>query len=349
MRLGALHVVGLGPLEDLTFRFADEDGKTPGVGVVLGGSGVGKTSLLTAIASTRPGHAVAFPRRGDDAPFAVADWIAGDDDPARPHPLRVASPGAVLEDDEVGAAMRRREQAVFDRRAAEGGFVLCSFSGARWFSKSPLVLSAPERSVARYDVRTPAALDDPTRADLARPTKQVLSYASIAAALSGRDAPGTPHAARAAALERALAGAVTRLTTLADCKYVGTDPATLEPIFERAGGAQVRFDDLPTGARHLASFAALPLRMLHAAYPDRDPLDAEGVVLIDDVDVHLDPTAHEPLAAALREALPRVQWIVTTASRAVAGGCDPPHVMVLRQMPVTAKIELFAGDQAVIH
>jgi len=222
-------------------------------------------------------------------------------------------------------------------------------SPPRWFSRAPLVLSAPDPSVARYDVRTPAALDDATRADLARPTKQVLSYASIAAALSARDTPGTPEAARAAAFDRALSGAVTRLTALADYKYIGPDPATLEPIFERPGGVAVRFDDLPTGARHLASFAALPLRTLHAAYPDRDPLDAEGVVLVDDVEIHLDPTVLDPLATALREAIPRVQWIVTTASRVVAGGCEPSHVMVLRQMPVTAKIELFAGDLAVIH
>src|SRR5205823_6450433 len=49
-------------------------------------------------------------------------------------------------------------------------------------------LSTPERSILRYDVRTPATFDDPTRADLTRETKQVLSYAAIAHALGGNRA-----------------------------------------------------------------------------------------------------------------------------------------------------------------
>jgi len=49
---------------------------------VLGSGGVGKTSLLSAIASTRPGSAVPLrPRPGAQAPtFVVCDWVLGDDD-----------------------------------------------------------------------------------------------------------------------------------------------------------------------------------------------------------------------------------------------------------------------------
>ena len=51
-----------------------------------------------------------------------------------------------------------------------------------------MLLASPERSVVRYDVRAVPSLDDATRADLARDTKQILSYAGITAALGGAPA-----------------------------------------------------------------------------------------------------------------------------------------------------------------
>jgi hypothetical protein len=65
--------------------------------------------------------------------------------------------------------------------------------GGVWFSRQPIALSAPARTVARYDVRASASGDDATRSDLARETKQALVYAAIAAALS----PAIPAAKNA--------------------------------------------------------------------------------------------------------------------------------------------------------
>ena len=94
----------------------------------------------------------------------VAEWVLGQDDPSRPHPLVVTSPMAVLPDEAPElAGARRREQALFDKRAQhEGGFVFLAISGARWFSRSATVITTPEKSVLRYDVRQPATFDDPT-------------------------------------------------------------------------------------------------------------------------------------------------------------------------------------------
>jgi hypothetical protein len=46
------------------------------------------------------------------------------------------------------------------------------------------------------------------------------------------------------------------------------------------------------------------------------------------------------LPALLRRALPRVQWIVTTASPPVAAGCDVSEVMALRRMLGSTRVEL---------
>jgi hypothetical protein len=345
--LSRLQLAGVGGL-DLVASFLDASGAPRRLTVIFGGEGVGKTAALSAIASTRPGHAVALgpaPAGDGPAPCAVADWLLGDDDPARPHPLKVVSPNARLEGERDDAALaRRREQAHFDKRAQEAGFVACAISGARWFSRTPVLLSAPERGLLRWDPRAAAVFDDPARADLTRETRQILAYAGIGAAL-GR---GRPEGARLARLDRALREALEVILEDTDAAYLDVSPTRLEPIFS-LGGREVDLDDLPRSVRHRVALVTIPLRALGAAYPDREPRAAEGVVLVDDLEVELDPRAQEALPARLARALPRAQWIVTTASRAVALGAELDQVMALRRSPASGEIELHGGPTAVLH
>ena len=125
MLLSQLHAAGVPNLDRLSLPLDDASGTPRRLVVLFGGEGVGKTSLLAAIASTRPGHAVAqgAGTPEEPPPLVAADWFLGDDDPTRPHPLRVVSPNAKLPGERDDAALlRRREQALFDRRAGEGGF-----------------------------------------------------------------------------------------------------------------------------------------------------------------------------------------------------------------------------------
>ena len=350
MLLARAQLQGVGPLDDLVIPFVDAVGAPRLSTVIFGGGGVGKTSLLAAIAQTRPGLAAALTRTRDRRPGqVVTHWALGQDDPARPHPLRITSPNAPIDEGEGedAGALRRREQALFERRAADGGFVLLTFSAARWFSRTPLVLTAPDRTLDRYDVRAPASFDDATRADLTRETKQALSFAPIAAALArGR----TGRAAeRLALLDRAMGEVLSVLLGLAGHGYLGADPASLEPLFQAPGGDPVLFDDLPTAARHLAAFGALTVRALYAAYPARAPRAAEGVVLIDEAGLHQDPSAERRLLPALREALPAVQWILTSSSPALALGAEPRELLALRRLPPSRRVVLHEGPLATVH
>jgi hypothetical protein len=335
MQLSQVRLVGVGPFEDLTVPLSDDAGALRRLTVVLGAGGVGKTSLLAAIASTRPGSAVPVrPRPAAVGPsFVVADWVLGDDDPARPHPLRVASPNAVLEEREDEAVLRRREQALFDRRATEGGHVLVGFSAVRALPRTPLSLAAGERAaVGRYDPRAPVTFDDATRADVARETKQALSVASIRSSLGG-----------SAVLHLALCDVVTELGSLVGCTYEGADPVTFEPMFDTGGAAPTAFDELPASARSTLAFGVLTTRALHAAYPSRPPRESEGVVLIDEVELHQEPEAARAIVPTLTRLFPRVQWIVSTQQPAVALACDSEDVFALRRMPSSHRVELFAG------
>ena len=341
MQLLQVRLAGIGPFEDVTIGLADASGAPRRLTVILGAGGVGKTSVLSAIASTRPGSAVPpRPRPSASSPsFAVCDWMLGDDDPARPHPLRVASPNAVLEEREDEGLLRRREQALFDRRAQEGGFVLLGFSAARTMSRGPLAYGPSDRTATtRYDARTPVVFDDVGRGDLAREAKHALGLAAIGAALGG-----------STALDHALREVAAQVAPLTGVSYVGIDSTSLEPYFEAEHRARVPFDELPTGARNVLAFGILTARSLHAAYPSRTPRDAEGVVLIDEIELHQEPTVARALVPTLRGLFPRVQWVVSTASPQVALGCEASDVLALRRMPMSTRVEIHEGPLAVIH
>jgi hypothetical protein len=353
MKLLQAALVGVGPFDKLVLPFADENGDARPFTVIHGAGGVGKSSVLSAIASTRPGHCVVQPPRleprdGTTPAFAACDWALGQDEPARPHALSLASPNARLSPSDEAEALRRREQALFDRLANEGGFAFLSIPSTRWFSRQPIAFSAPARTVARYDVRASASVEDAARADLARETKQALAYAEIAAALSPLSPPSEHAERRFDLLSAAMHSAVDALLKLVGFSYRGLDPLSFEPMFV-GQGRDVAFDVLPTRARHLAAFAALSVRTLWAAYPDQDPRDSEGVIAIDEVDLHQDAQVQQHLIAALREALPEAQWILTTASPVVAGAADARAVLALRQLPEADGVRVFAGDQARTH
>lgn len=349
MILSHLYLSKIGGLEDLSITLNDAGQAPRRLLVLFGGEGVGKTAILGALSTTRPGHTIAQgPAAAPDEapPFVIADWFLGDDDPLRPHALRVMSPNAKLEGEREDAALlRRREQALFDRRATEGGFVLAAFSGARWFSRTPVLLSTPDRTILRHDARAAVLFDDPSRADLARETKQVLSFAGISAALS-HAAGGA--SARGALLDRAIREALEVLLEGTGARYLGPSPLRLEPLFAFED-REIELDDLPRSLRHRVAFAALPLRALAAAYPDRDPREGEGVVLLDDLEVEQDTRSQRDLPGLLRRALPRVQWIITTASPSVVMGCAVDEVMALRRMPGSRGVTLYRGDAARMH
>ncbi len=354
MQLLGVRLVGVGPFEDVELPFAGEDGEPRQVTVVHGGGGVGKTTLLSAIATTRPGHCI-VPQstrlsgppdeRAEQARYVVCHYKTGHDDTRRPHALSIVSPNARLYADDEREALRRREQVLFDKLARERGFVFLAISSTRWFSRQPVSISAPARSVARYDVRAPTALDDAARSDLARETKQVLAYATIAAALATR----TPERARYERLGAAMRDTVDQLVSLAGMSYLGLDAGSLEPIFHAGGGRVLSFDALPTRVRHLVAFAALPVRALWAAYPEVDPRSAEGIVAIDEVDLFQDRYVQSALAAQLQSALPGVQWILTTTSPVIAGSSDTRDVLALRRLPERDRVELFTGAEARTH
>ena len=349
MKLLRATIAGVGPFEGLVLPFADEGGEARPVTVIHGGGGVGKTTVLHVISSTRPGHTVVQPPRAEPReagpPHAICEWMLGQDEPGRPHPLCVASPNVRVSPSDEVESLRRREQAFFDRVAGDGGFAFLTIASTRWFSRQPIGFSAPARSIARYDVRQAPGLDDATRSDLARETKQALAYAAISEALS---APNEAEPRRYDLLGAAMRAVVDQFVALGGVRYRGLDPGSFEPIFEARSKA-LAFDALPTRVRDLAALAALSVRTLWAAYPERDPRDAEGVLAIDELELHQDAQVQAELLRTLREALPEAQWIVTTTSPLIAASADASAVLALRRLPSEERVVVHSGEEALTH
>jgi hypothetical protein len=343
MKLLAVRLICPDTLGEVSLSFADDEGQARPFTLIFGGPGSGKTTLLAAIGGTRPGQTVALNARASEPRcYAECTWLLGMDHPDQGRSLVLSSPN--LPEELRGAGTPdRRDAIVAERLAREGGFVCLVFSALRWFSKSPLVLTAPDRGAGRYDVRAREPLDDASRNDLTRDVKQALAYAAIVRSLP------QPGDERYHQLGDAMAFTVDALARLGQLRYGGLDPKTLEPLFLTTDGESLGFDALPTYLKHCIAFGALSIRAAWSAYPNIDPRRAQAVVLIDEVDLHQDTATAAALMDVLAQQLPEVQWILTTRSSALLAARDESETLALRRLDEQGGVAVHTGPDALVH
>ena len=86
-------------------------------------------------------------------------------------------------------------------------------------------------------------------------------------------------------------------------------------------GTKVPTSSLSDGYRSVVALAGDLVWRLMAAFPQSEnPLAEEGVVLIDELDIHLHPSWQREIAAMLRHHFPNIQFIVATHSPFIAAG-----------------------------
>lgn len=71
--------------------------------------------------------------------------------------------------------------------------------------------------------------------------------------------------------------------------------------------------------------------------------DMEGIVLVDEIDLHLHPTWQTEIVRGLKQAFPRMQFIVTTHSPLVLAGCRADEVWTLAQDESTGDVVATQG------
>ncbi|PRQ06426.1 ATP-binding protein [Enhygromyxa salina] len=351
MYLERTRVVGLGPFDHIEVEFCDRPGEPRLLTVIHGDGGTGKTALLSAISATRPANHVVQTsvwRRPGTTPHVVCDWRLGAEDPERPHPLRVSTPGVTIEGDDQSEQLRRRELVHFDRQLAEkGGFAFVGIPGSRRFPRGSLVIGDPARTVLRADTRGAPGFQDQNGVELTRPIKLLLGYAGLSTALAG-DSRGE-SGADPRCLGVAMREALDELLGLVGFHYRGLSPRTFEPRFETPGGEIVPFDALPAQVRQLVCFATLPVHQLWVANRGADPRHAEGTVLIDDVEINLSTSVQLELIASLRRVLPKAQWVLATSSPALAHAATLGSTVTLRREAGSDRIAAYEGELSLTH
>lgn len=135
-----------------------------------------------------------------------------------------------------------------------------------------------------------------------------------------------PRAAKhLAALRRAATG------FLPECKNLRAEAAPRPRLLVDKEGLTLDVRQLSDGERSLLALALDLARRLSQANPDvADPVkQGRAVVLIDELDLHLHPRWQRTVVERLTEVFPRCQFIATTHSPQIIAGVQPEQIVLL--------------------
>ena len=100
-------------------------------------------------------------------------------------------------------------------------------------------------------------------------------------------------------------------------------------LFLVKDGAEVPFDSLAGGEQAFFLLAADLARRLMLESPDTPIDEAQGIVCIDEIELHLHPAWQKKILRTLMDTFPACQFVVTTHSPQVLGGVEAHHVRLL--------------------
>jgi len=96
-------------------------------------------------------------------------------------------------------------------------------------------------------------------------------------------------------------------------------------------GETIRLDQLSDGEKNMIAMIGDIARRLSMANPRMEnPLEGNGIVLIDEIDLHLHPLWQRVIVSKLTEVFPNCQFIVSTHSPQVLSHVKAEHIFILR-------------------
>lgn len=141
---------------------------------------------------------------------------------------------------------------------------------------------------------------------------------------------------------RLVAEALDRL--LPGMRFKDIDKRSGEVIMQTVDG-DVALRQLSEGYQAMAAWAGDLLYRMSETFKDRrNPLEARGVLLIDEMDLHLHPVWKRRLVDFLNEAFPRLQVIATTHSPLSVQQCNEHELYVVRRESGSPALIPFVGD-----
>jgi predicted ATP-binding protein involved in virulence len=102
----------------------------------------------------------------------------------------------------------------------------------------------------------------------------------------------------------------------------------------KKNGKKLIINQLSDGEKCLIALVGDLARRLAIANPTREnPLEGEGIVLIDEIDLHLHPKWQRNVIPKLTEVFPNCQFIISTHSPHVINQVQPDNIFLLDQTP----------------
>jgi AAA domain, putative AbiEii toxin, Type IV TA system/AAA domain len=317
-------------LADQTFSFVRADGSIRTWTVLLGDNGACKTTILQAIALASSGDKLARVLVQDaadyvrqDRPERGAEILATFETHRAPLHVQMAVK-------EGNHAFRGNDDAsrLDDvRDAREPGFFVVAYGTSRRLPRRGEVAIPQDPVVDRVE-----GLFDPSHKMLGVDFFEALkerqlgpTYArTLRDALLEQDANGDPLLPWLVNLELRGAYGVDTMERLLDSRRL---------IFDVGGGRPLRLPPHLLSQGYQSTFAWVADLLGHAfldAGGEIDPKTLEGIVLLDEIDLHLHPTWQRRIVPILQGIFPLLQFVVTTHSPLVLTGFEADEIIGLR-------------------
>jgi predicted ATPase len=311
-----LELHNVGPFEELELSF------TRRWTVLLGDNGVGKSSILRAIAA-----AVA----GDQAGEAGARLLRSGQSEGY---IQVTTKG----NDRYGARLflnsLKRPEIVSEGASGLGGSLLVlAFPAVRTMA------SGPTKGPELRTLTQPPTADDVLPGLVAMPDPRVLGFKQWLTNLDYAKTKNTELAKRVDAVMGALTGA---LGILLGGMQLNRIEVLENDVFVQTEDGRLSLDALSQGTISILGWVGVLVQRLHEV---SETADGRALVLLDEIDAHMHPEWQQAIVARLVEAFPLVQFIVSTHSPFLAVGRLADEIVRFRRDPFTRKVVAERADQ----